>query len=178
MIRITGGTFLSRKLITPCTDKTKPTMDRVRAGVFSALQNDIRNAKVLDMFAGSGAYSFESLSRGASFATLIDKDKDAIKAIDENIKALNVANSTKVVNSDSLEFLKTNKEPFDIIFADPPYKAFDYKMLVDLLLSNNSLKDKGIIVLESEDDLDIDGSRFSKTKKYKYGLAKIYILRK
>ncbi len=178
MIRITGGTFLSRKLTTPSTDKTKPTMDRVRAGVFSALQNDITNARVLDMFAGSGAYSFESLSRGASFATLIDKDKDAIKAINDNIKALNVAESTLVVNSDSLEYLKVNKEPFDIIFVDPPYKAFNYKMLVDLILETNSLKDKGIIVLESEDDLDIDETRFSKTKKYKYGLAKTYILRK
>ena len=178
MIRITGGTFLSRKLITPSTDKTKPTMDRVRAGVFSALQNDIQSARVLDMFAGSGAYSFESLSRGASFATLIDKDKDAIKAINKNVKALNVVDSTEVVNSDSLEYLKINKEPFDIIFVDPPYKAFDYKMLVDLILSSNSLKDKGIIVLESEDDLEIDETRFSKTKKYKYGLAKIYILRK
>ncbi len=178
MIRITAGKFRSRKLITPDTLSTKPTMDRVREGVFSALAGDINNSTVLDLFAGSGSYGFEALSRGASYAYFVENTQLAIKSIDDNIKTLKVQNDCKIVQADSLSFINNNKEKYDIIFVDPPYKAYDYHFLVEQILSNELLKPFGIIVLESEDDLDIDESRFTKVKKYKYGLAKIYMLRK
>ena len=72
MIRITGGEYRSRLLETPNTGLTKPTMDKVRAAVFSALGDAIKYASVLDLFAGSGSYGFEALSRGASHATFVD----------------------------------------------------------------------------------------------------------
>ena len=177
MLRITGGKYRSRKLLTPEVTSTKPTMDRVREGLFNALQFDIKDANVLDLFAGSGSYGLEALSRGASSATFIDNNKEAYRVINENIKSLDVKEATSSYLIDYEVFLKTTDDKFDIIFVDPPYKLLNYKEIVRLILENEVLSSKGILVLESEDDLDVlEG--FSLVKKYKYGLAKIYVLRK
>ena len=177
MIRITGGENRSRLLETPKTTLTKPTMDKVRAAVFNALGDAVRNARVLDLFAGSGSYGFESLSRGAKEATFVDVSYDAIKAIKKNAQNLNRENIA-IFNNDVLEFLNQNSQDFDIIFADPPYKLDIYEKVVKTLLERKILASGGIIVLESEKELNIDESLFKSVRFYKYGLAKIYILRK
>ena len=173
MIRITGGEYRSRLLETPNTGLTKPTMDKVRAAVFSALGDAVKNASVLDLFAGSGSYGFEALSRGASHATFVDSSLDAVKVIKknaENLKAQNV----EIINSDVLRFLEQNSREFSIIFVDPPYKLEVYEEIVN----KAKLSENGIMVLESEKELNIDDSKFKSVRFYKYGLAKIYILRK
>ena len=177
MIRITGGENRSRLLETPNTTLTKPTMDKVRAAVFNALGDAVRNARVLDLFAGSGSYGFESLSRGAKEATFVDVSYDAVKSIKKNAENLNRKNIA-IFNNDVLEFLNQNSQDFDIIFADPPYKLDIYEKVVKTLLERKILASGGIIVLESERELNIDESLFKSVRFYKYGLAKIYILRK
>lgn len=172
MIRITGGQFRSRLLKTPNSDKTKPTMDKVRAAVFSILNNDIVGSDVLDLFAGSGSYGLEAISRGANSAVFVDNGLIQFKTIKENLKSLNL--EEEVYLTDVFSFIKNCSKQFDIIFADPPYKEIDYHKLVDALYKANILKENGIIVLESEDDLTFNNVNI---KKYKYGLAKIYILR-
>ena len=177
MIRITGGENRSRLLETPCTSLTKPTMDKVRAAVFNALGDAVKNAKVLDLFAGSGSYGFEALSRGAKEATFVDSSFEANKAIRQNASNLNRTN-VEIINSDVLAFLEQNPQEFSIIFVDPPYKLDVYETIVKTLITRNFLSKNGIIVLESERELKIDETMFSKVRFYKYGLAKIYILRK
>ena len=177
MIRITGGENRSRLLETPNTTLTKPTMDKVRAAVFNALGDAVNHAKVLDLFAGSGSYGFEALSRGAQHATFIDSSLDAIKAIKKNAANLNREN-VEIVYGDVLSFLKQNSQDFDIIFVDPPYKLDVYETIVKMVNERNILSSGGIIVLESESELNIDESMFKNVRFYKYGLAKIYILRK
>ena len=177
MIRITGGENRSRLLETPNTTLTKPTMDKVRAAVFNALGDVVRNARVLDLFAGSGSYGFEALSRGAKEATFVDSSFEAIKAIKKNAANLNKEN-VEIISSDVLAFLSQNSKEFDIIFADPPYKLDVYETLVKTLIERKIVSDGGIIVLESERELNIDESLFKSVRFYKYGLAKIYILRK
>ena len=177
MIRITGGENRSRLLETPNTSLTKPTMDKVRAAVFNALGDVVRNARILDLFAGSGSYGFESLSRGAKEATFVDVSYDAIKSIKKNAENLNRKN-VAIFNNDVLEFLNQNSQEFDIIFADPPYKLDIYENVVKTLLERKILADGGIIVLESERELKIDETKFKSVRFYKYGLVKIYILRK
>ena len=152
-------------------------MDKVRAAVFNALGDAVRNARVLDLFAGSGSYGFEALSRGAKEATFVDSSFEAIKAVKKNAVNLNREN-VEILNSDVLTFLKQNTKDFDIIFADPPYKLEIYEELVKTLLERKIVRDSGIIVLESEKGLNIDESQFKSARFYKYGLAKIYILRK
>ena len=177
MIRITGGKNRSRLLETPNTALTKPTMDKVREAVFSALGEKVIGARVLDLFAGSGSYGLEALSRGAKEATFVDSGALAIKAISQNCKNLKEENVT-IINEDVLGFLEQNSQEFDIIFADPPYKLDVYKEMVETLIRRNILSSNGIIVLESEKELELDESQFSKVRFYKYGLAKVYILRK
>lgn len=177
MIRITGGTNRSRLLVTPNTELTKPTMDKVRAAVFSALGDAVKGAKVLDLFAGSGSYGFEALSRGASFAMFVDKSNDAYNAVRQNAKNLGYEN-VELILDDSLEFLRENIRKFSIIFVDPPYKLDVYQSVVETLIKGNMLEDDGIIVLESERELNLDESLFKSVRFYKYGLAKIYIIRK
>lgn len=176
MIRITGGEFRSRLLKTPSCDTTKPTMDKVRLGVFSAIGDKIVNADVLDLFAGCGSYGFESLSRGASSVTFVDNNSEPILVIKDNAKTLGLNVDTYLGNV--VTFLKESKNRFDLIFVDPPYKLVNYQEIIDLVLENNILTDFGIIILESELPLNIKEEQFQKVKMYKYGLAKVYILRK
>lgn len=177
MIRITGGKNRSRLLVTPNGTLTKPTMDKVRSAIFSALSDSVKNAKVLDLFAGSGSYGFEALSRGAAHATFVDKSHEAIKTVKENASKLNEENAT-VIFGDSMSFIKENNGVFDIVFVDPPYKLEVYEEIVKTLITRNMISDNGIIVLESERELEFDQSSFKDVRFYKYGLAKVYILRK
>ena len=177
MIRITGGVYRSRKLETPNTELTKPTMDKVRAAVFNALGYDIENKTVLDLFSGSGSYGFEALSRNASFVTFVDNQKEAVDVIKKNGVSLK-ENRFEVILNDSLSYLEKSDKQFDIVFMDPPYKLDVYQNILDLLDKNNLLQKDAIIVLESEKELPINENNCKKVKQYNYGLAKIYILRK
>ena len=177
MIRIIGGENRSRLLETPDTNLTKPTMDKVRAAVFNALGDSVRNARVLDLFAGSGSYGFEALSRGAKHVTFVDVSYEAIKVIKKNAANLKREN-IEIFNNDVLVFLNQNLQEFDIIFADPPYKLDIYETTVKTLIERKIINDGGIIVLESERELKIDETEFKSVRFYKYGLAKVYILRK
>lgn len=177
MIRITGGKNRSRKLITPDTTLTKPTMDKVRAAVFNALGEDIKNKQILDLFSGSGSYGFEALSRGAKSVTFVDKQIIAINSIKENAKILKEDN-VKIIQDDVVEFLKGGANKYDIIFVDPPYKLDIYDKVLILLNDNNLLNENSIIVLESEKPLTINELDYKRVKMYNYGLANIYILRK
>lgn len=176
MIRITGGNNRSRKLETPDVATTKPTMDRVRAAVFNILNEDIKGKKVLDLFAGSGSYGFEALSRGAAFATFVDNNKDAINSIKKNASILKEENIS-IINSDVTSFLESTNDKFDIVFMDPPYKLEIYEKMVELLEKNELLQPFSIIVLESDKELNITETDYRKIKTYKYGLARIYVLR-
>lgn len=177
MIRITGGTNRSRLLETPNTNLTKPTMDKVRSAVFSALGDKTINARVLDLFAGSGSYGFEALSRGAQSSTFVDSSYESIKVIKQNASSLKHQN-VNIENADVLRFLNENTQEFDLIFVDPPYKLDVYNDIVKTVISRKILADGGALILESEKELDIDKSSFKDVRFYKYGLAKIYILRK
>ena len=177
MIRITGGKHRSRKLITPESNLTKPTMDKVRAAVFNALGDDIINKSVLDLFSGSGSYGFEALSRGAKGVSFVDKQLLAIKAIKDNATLLKEDN-VKVFSQDVLTFLNNETNKYDVVFIDPPYKLDVYDKVLDLLETKQLLNENAIIVLESETLLNIKEEKYKKIKLYSYGLAKIYILRK
>ena len=176
MIRITGGTYRSRLLETPSTDQTKPTMDKVRLGVFSALSDRVLNAHVLDLFAGSGSYGFEAISRGASSLTLVDKGYEQIKVIKNNARVLDI--NINYYMSDVLLFLNECNQKYDLIFIDPPYALDIYEDCLKKIFARNILADGGSLILESDRDLNIDETNYSFVRKYKYGITKIYIIRK
>lgn len=178
MIRITGGEDRSRLLEIPKGNITRPTMDMVRQAVFSALDHDIYDKSVLDLFAGSGSYSFESLSRGAKHATLVECHGDVVAVEKRNARALRREEQVDIVYENVEIYLSQTLLQFDIVFIDPPYKYEKYEELVKTLISRGIIKENGIIVLESDRELNIDRSMFEDVRIYEHGLARSYILRK
>ena len=123
-MRIVAGTHRGRRLLAPKGATTRPTSDRARESVFQHIEAAIRpftSARVLDLFAGSGALGLEALSRGASSATFVDRDRKALAAIRTNIAALDLAEQTRVVAGALPQSLKRAGSNFDIVFCDPPY---------------------------------------------------------
>lgn len=120
-VRIIGGSWRSRVLHFPDAADLRPTPDRVRETLFNWLGQDLSGLACLDLFAGSGALGFESLSRGASSVVMVEKDPAALRALRENAQKLDAANLT-VVRGDALEFARNTRSRFDVVFVDPPYR--------------------------------------------------------
>ncbi len=121
-LRIIGGEYRSRQLSFPVVDGLRPTGDRLRETLFNWLAADIAGARCLDLFCGSGALGFEALSRGASHVTFIDCSKTVTAAIEHNLEQLKSDNAT-VICTDSLAWLASTQQAFDIVFVDPPFSA-------------------------------------------------------
>lgn len=122
MIRIIAGEFKGRRLKTPATDAVRPTADRVREAWFSILQRQVRGARVLDLYAGSGALGFEALSRGAVSADFVEVRRASLAALKANIATLKVADRVTVHRVDALKFAQQLQAgQYDVVFADPPY---------------------------------------------------------
>jgi 16S rRNA (guanine966-N2)-methyltransferase len=120
-VRVIAGAFKGRTLHAPPGQGTRPTADRVREAIFSML-GTLDGARVLDLFAGSGALAIEALSRGAAEAVLVERDPRAVAAIERNLEPLGA--TATVTRSDVLAYLRGAAEgPFDLVFADPPYDA-------------------------------------------------------
>jgi 16S rRNA (guanine(966)-N(2))-methyltransferase RsmD len=125
-VRVIAGTFRGRRLTAPSGSRTRPTSDRVREALFSILGARVQGARVLDLFAGSGALGIEALSRGASSAVFVDDAPAAIKAIRANLEALSL--SAGVRRTDALRFLgaaSAGGAQYDLVFLDPPYRLAD-----------------------------------------------------
>ena len=122
-MRVIAGTYGGRRLQTPPGTDTRPTADRVREALFSILGDRVPGARVLDLFAGSGALGIEALSRGAAEATFVDNAAPAIRAIGANLEALG-ADAT-VVRAEARRFLggaSRSARQYDLVFLDPPYR--------------------------------------------------------
>jgi 16S rRNA (guanine966-N2)-methyltransferase len=120
-MRIIAGAFGGRRLVAPRGTATRPTADRVKESLFSILGARCEGARVLDLFAGSGALGLEALSRGSAHVTFVEDAKVALCALDSNIVALGVARETHVVRSSVPRALGGLRGPFDLVFLDPPY---------------------------------------------------------
>ncbi len=131
VIRIIAGEFKGRRLKTPAGDKTRPTADRVRESWFSILQRSIRGARVLDLFAGSGALGFESLARGGVHADFVEVHRAALAALKANAKTLKVEDRVTIHRVDGLRFAeRLQPGQYDVAFADPPYAGDQAARLV------------------------------------------------
>ena len=139
-MRIISGKARGTKLYTLEGTNTRPTLDRVKESIFNIIQNEIEDATVLDLFAGSGAIGLECLSRGAKKAVLCDKSKEAIQIIKRNIEKTHMEEKAQIINADYENCLeKLKNEQFDIIYIDPPY-ATNY-----IFKSLEKIKEIGIV---------------------------------
>ena len=120
-MRVVAGELGGRRLVAPRGWRVRPTSDRVREAIFSAL-GDIGGARVLDLYCGTGALAIEALSRGASRATLVDRN---VRAALGNVRSLGLDDRVDLVRADAISWLKRIARSFDLIFVDPPYKLAD-----------------------------------------------------
>ena len=123
-VRIVAGDLRGRRLVAPAASTTRPTTDKVREAVFNALASldAVVDAHVADLYAGSGALGIEALSRGAAHCTFVERDRTAVRAIDENIATLGLRDRSRVIVGDGIASAPQVRA--DLVFADPPY-GFD-----------------------------------------------------
>jgi len=178
-MRIVGGKHRGRNLVRVGKDTTRETADMVKESVFNMLGGSL-NGIVLDLFAGSGAYGLEAISRGASFLHAVDHDRDAIKTILENAKIINESNQVSVSLKDYKRYLNTLDESlfFDIVFIDPPYDFIVYHEVLEKL--NPNLNPGALVVCESKKQIVLDDqiSSLHKIKERVYGIKRITIYEK
>ena len=149
-VRIIGGAWRGRRLAFPLTYGLRPTPDRVRETVFNWLLPALPGATCLDLFAGSGAFGFEALSRGAARAVLVDSHAETVEALRANGARLK-AQLAEIVQADALQWLRGPIESFDIVFLDPPYASGLLAPGIELL-DSAWVKPQGLIYLEAPQD--------------------------
>ncbi len=169
-MRIVAGIAGGRRLQVPAGRKLRPTSERVREAVFSSLtsQGVVEGARVLDLFAGTGALGIEALSRGAAEATFVEADPAAVAAIGANLAATGLAGGTVVV-ADALRFLADPGGDFDLAFVDPPYSFTAWADVLERLRA-------GVAVLESRRPVD-PGPGWEVTRSAHYGDTTVTVVR-
>ena len=160
-MRIVGGQFGGRRLVMPKDARVRPTADRVREAWMSILGEELNGARVLDLFAGSGALGLEALSRGAASATFVELNPPSLRALDENISTLCAENAVTVHRGDAMRYAERLAErAFDIVFADPPY-TIDYAARLVALFRKNPFG--RILSVEHPSSLEVGGDN---TRRY------------
>src|SRR5882762_8583801 len=155
LLRIIAGEFKGRRLKTPTTHTVRPTSDRVREAWFSILQQSIPGARVLDLFAGSGALGFEALSRGAVSVDFVETHRVSLTALKANIEALGVEDRVTIHRSDALRFAeRLQPAQYDVAFADPPYASDEAEHVAAVFRATPFA---GILGIEHRSDLSLDG---------------------
>jgi 16S rRNA (guanine966-N2)-methyltransferase len=154
MTRIIAGAHGGRRLAAPAGAQTRPTSDRVREALFSALESltDLDGARFADLYAGSGAVGLEALSRGAAYALLVESDARAARAVRDNIVTLRLGDSARLVTGKVAQVLATPPEggPYDVIFADPPYAVTDAEVteVQQALVEHGWLAPDAVVAIE------------------------------
>ena len=162
-IRIIGGTYRGKKLQFPQIEDLRPTPDRVRETLFNWLMKDVRDARCLDAFAGSGALGLEAFSRGAAKVTFIEQAAPVYANL-QNIIGQFATPKLIALKADTLVYLSKLTEQFDIVFLDPPFDADLIPQCLTLIWQNNLIKQGGLVYLESAKTIEIDALKWRQIK--------------
>ena len=182
-MRIIGGKFKGKKILQPKNKQTRPLKDLTKESIFNILEHSknmkisLKESNVLDLFSGTGSFGLECISRGSSKVYFIEQHKPSIKILTKNIKKLNCEKKIELLceNVFNLKKIKKiNKNKFNIIFLDPPYKEKNIILLLNEINEMNILTDKGVIILhrhkKSADNFD---NKFKILRTESYGISKV-----
>jgi len=156
----------------------RPTGDRVKEAIFSAIQFDIEGRRVLDLFAGSGQLGIEALSRGAAAAVFVDSDAAAVAAVNENLRTTRLGENAQVIRSDATAYLRGCKDTFGLIFIDPPYQSGLQATCIELC--EPLLEPGGSLILETaaNQPLPESAGELKRYRAYRYGKTAVTIYRR
>lgn len=155
MLRIIAGEFKGRRLKAPAGRTVRPTGDRVKEAWFSILQQSLPDARVLDLYAGSGALGLEALSRGAKAADFVETEQASLAVLKQNVQALEVEDRVTIHRMDAVRFAgRLQPAQYDVVFADPPYATDDAERLAGIYRTTPFAR---ILGIEHRSDLTING---------------------
>ncbi len=177
-MRIVGGKYKSRLLVTFAGEEVRPTSDRAREALFNILYPRVIGARVLDLFAGSGALGIESLSRGAKEVHFNDLAKDSLAILKKNLDSLKIGGEAKVTQGDYLACLHACAQPFDLVLLDPPYR-FDYgERALEVIAQRGLLTENGVAVYERDRPFEGEIAGLEKYDERRYGKAWLTFFRR
>ncbi|MDB5032983.1 MAG: rsmD [Chlorobi bacterium] len=177
-MRIIAGDLRGRVIKSTQTSMLRPTTDRVRETIFNILQARFTfdGARVLDLFAGTGALGIEALSRGAASCDFVETDRKAGRVIADNITTLGLRDRARLVNRDAIKFIAESEGCYDLILADPPYAASIFERLVNDIFSTGRLHRDGLLILEHSAAMKSPrGDAFDIVKERSFGDSAITI---
>ena len=172
-VRIIGGKWKRRKLVVTNAEGLRPTPNRVRESLFNWLNPEISGARVLDLYAGTGALGFEALSRDAAKATFVDSDPQVVAELEKSASVLQV--STTIVCCNATCWLKHQTESWDIVFLDPPFESQLHLQTLDLL--PNHLEGPALVYLERPRKAEFEHPNYEVEKKGLAGEVSFTLLR-
>ena len=175
-MRVITGSARGRRLKELEGLETRPTTGKVKEALFSVIQFDIEGRRVLDLFAGTGQLGIEALSRGAECAVFVERRRDALQVIRENLEACGMTDKARVVNGDAMSYLKSG-EKFDLIFLDPPYASSLLEQALEEIVRFDICRKHGIIVAESAADKTLPplAGPYALYREYRYGKIKLTV---
>jgi 16S rRNA (guanine966-N2)-methyltransferase len=168
-VRVIAGSRKGHKLVAPHGLDTRPTSDRVRENIFN-LVGPVDDARVLDLFAGSGAMGLEALSRGAATADFVEADRQACRTIERNLDKLGLRGAT-VLCRDVLQLLATGSRTYDLVLCDPPYDFADQERLGPYLA--RALAPDGLLVYETAAGIEPEIEGLTARTSRTYGSARL-----
>ena len=179
-MRVITGTARGRRLGELKGQETRPTTGKVKEAVFSALQFELEDARVLDLFAGTGQMGIEALSRGAAHCAFVDRRADAVKLVRDNLALCGLADRARVECADAMDFLNAARTQYDIIFLDPPYGGDLLVRAIAHIARFDILARSGIIVAECPSDklLPSLSTPYGISREYRYGRIKVTVYRR
>ena len=185
-MRVTGGIYGGRRLVAPDDARVRPTSDRTRQAIFNMLRHkdfgigfSLGGAAVLDLFAGTGALGIEALSHGARWCLLVDDNADSRALQRENVEGLGRTGATRIWRRDATELGPIGPSaggPFDLVFLDPPYRREMIPKALQSLKDGGWLKDKALIVAESDASETFDTPGFPLLDERDYGETRVRFL--
>jgi len=178
-MRVITGSAKGRKLETlKGEDVIRPTSDKIKESMFSAIQFYIAGAKVLDLFAGSGQLGIEALSRDASVCTFVDISREACDVIKTNLKKTELFDKARVITGDAERYVTNTKDDYDIVFIDPPYGYGTVDKFLNLIEPH--MTDNGFVVCETESNCEpvVQAGALEFQKSYRHGKTMVWIYKK
>lgn len=184
-MRIIGGIYRGKKITLPEDKKTRPLKDIVKESIFNLIEHsnkfkiEIKNSLVLDLFAGSGSFGLECISRGAKKVVFIENYSKILNILKRNINSINATKNTNIIEKNCFDYLLENNQfqkKFNLIFLDPPYKEERINVLIDKIKENEFLKDDGIIIVHRHKKNNlIISKKIDILDERIYGISKITI---